>query len=100
MIMQAIYKTIDKKFESFVENNRKIFKEMEYGEIAKICIEKQTVITLCKEKQVKEYRLSCTDMLEEPFNIAYLGKKEGFEGDYYIFLDKTMDKIYSYYDVE
>lgn len=86
---QEIYKIIDKKFESFVNNNKAIFFDMEIGEIVKIN-DSEIVIG---------HHLCSIDMLDVPFNVAYFGKLDGSEGPLLLFFNKEMEKIYSYYDV-
>lgn len=86
---QKIYKIIDKKFESFINNNRTIFSDMKIGEIVKVN----------DSEIVKEHFLCSKDMLDAPFNVAYFGKLDSSEGSLLLFFNKEMEKIYSYYDV-
>jgi hypothetical protein len=87
---QLIFVIIENKFRSFVSDNAKIFESMEYNEI----------INITNENKILGHSLCSINMLREPFNITYLGKKTGGEGDFYIFFDYNMDKVYTHYAVE
>lgn len=89
--MQKIHEIIDEKFKEFAKNNHEIFSNLGYGEIVKIT---------GSDKKIKGHDLCSLDMLEDPFNIAYFGKLEGIEGNFLIFINENMEKVYSYYDVE
>ena len=88
--MQIIHKIINKKFEDFSKYNEGIFDVMDYGQI--IPVNKDTVF--------RRHRMHPLDMFNSPFNIAYFGKQDGGEGDFHIFFDKNMDKLYSYFTAE
>jgi len=83
---QPIYTKIDNEFRSFVANNEKVLRELEAECPLRVDI-LHGVKGVCR-----------SDMLDEPYNIAFIYKIGGDEGSAYHFLDKHMDKIYSYYE--
>jgi len=85
---QLIYDVMDEKFTSFVENNRSLFEKMKYKGVIDVAA------------AFKEGKLCSTDMLEDPFNVAYIGLTDWGEGSLIAFMDKSFNKIYHYYDVE
>jgi len=85
---QLIYDVMDEKFTSFVENNRSLFEEMEYEGV------------LNANTAFREGKLCSIDMLEEPFNVAYIGLTSWGEGNLIAFMDKSFNKLYHYYDVD
>ncbi len=87
---QGIYNIIDEAFRNFVVNNKKLIDDMEFGEVVDLrTLDKTRLSRLCRP-----------DMLEFPFNICYLSKLHRGEGYSYIFLDKGLNKLYDYYDVD
>lgn len=88
--MQLIFDIIEDKFKDFVKNNIKIFESMEYNEI----------INITKKDKRYNHDLCSMAMLVEPYNISYFGKRTGVEGDFYIFLNYDMDKVYTYNTAE
>lgn len=84
---QLIYDIMDEKFASFVRNNRSLFKKMGYTGV------------IDTNKLFKEGKLYATNMLDEPFNVAYIGLSSWGEGNLIAFMDKGFNKLYHYYDV-
>lgn len=84
---QLMYDRIDEIFKSFVDNNRPLFERKGYGGI----------IDTHRLNENKE--LYATNMLNEPFNVAYIGLTRWGEGRLIAFMDESFNKIYHYYDV-
>lgn len=87
---QPIFVIIENKFKSFVKNNAKIFENMEYNKI----------INITNEDKILGHTLCSINMLREPFNITYLGKKSFVEGPLYCFFDDNMNKVYTHHAIE
>ena len=83
------YCITDDIFRSFITNNGSWIKRMPVGGITDVT-----------QKQKNNNNSVCsTDLLEHPWNVRYIGKVDGVEGNDIVFLDEGMNKIYSYYDV-
>lgn len=84
---QIIYGRIDEIFKGFVNNNRSLFEKMDYNGIIDV------------HQVNKEGKLYALNMLDDPFNVAYIGLKHYDAGNLIAFMDKDFNKIYHYYDV-
>jgi len=84
---QLIYDRIDEIFKGFVDNNRTLFDKMGYSAL------------IDTHRLNENNELYATNMLNEPFNVAYIGLTQWGEGHLIAFMDKSFNKIYHYYDV-
>lgn len=92
---QPIHDIINSEFKSFVNNNRNWLEEMGEGDLVKLN-EGDTRIQFNNTG----WDLCRVDFLDEPYNLRFVGSRDHGEGKMYEFLDGSMDKIFSYYDVE
>jgi len=83
-----MYDRIDEIFKGFVDNNRPLFERLGYNGL------------IDAHQSNKEGVLYAINMLEEPFNVAYIGLTQWGEGHLIAFMDKSFNKIYHYYDVD
>lgn len=88
MKTHKIHEIVENRLKEFVEDNSGIFESMIYGQI----------IRVHKDASINGCCISHLDMFAPPYNIKYFGKLDGANGDVYVFLDKRMDKIYTYVD--
>lgn len=86
MQIQKIHEIVEKRFREFADCNRVIFENMMYGQILQVY----------KDTMVEGNRIRNLDMFGAPYGVKYFGKLDGAEGDFYVFLDRNMDKIYTY----
>jgi hypothetical protein len=90
------YNITDDIFVGFIKNNRRWLDAMELGRIVDIvkAHEEKTgsvgpnIIEVCS-----------IDVMEYPWHVKYIGKHGGGEGPFFVFLDESMNKLYSYYNV-
>ncbi|MGD9157685.1 MAG: hypothetical protein PVG39_04720 [Desulfobacteraceae bacterium] len=94
---QRAYKIVDELFTGFIKDNREWIDKIADGRIATIGINGGYIVT---DIAGKEYEVYSTGILVVPFCVTYVGKRHFGEGEVIEFLDSSMDKIYSYYDVE
>ena len=83
------YNITDDIFTSFIKNNRMWLNKMSIGGITDIV----------KAHKDKTLDVCSLDVMEYPWHAKFIGKHEGGEGPFIVFLDEQMNKIYSYYDV-
>jgi len=89
---QPIYDKIAKKFSSFIRNNQDLLDALPKGEVIRIDLTGRRII-------LDKFSLCQTDMLSGPYNVRYLCKRDYGEGDMIEFLDESLNKVFSYYDV-
>ena len=85
---QLAYSKIDDQFKSFVTNNRELFQR--HGGSGVIDVREVN----------KHGKLRAINMLEDPYNIAYVGIEPYKEGVLIAFMDDQFNKVYHYYDVD
>jgi hypothetical protein len=95
---QPINETVAKIFEGFIEANRKWINKIDEGEIVHLPARSEATGRRLKIGKATHFIYNL-GMLEEPFNIRYVGMRDHGEGSMIEFMDHRMDKICSYYDV-
>jgi len=77
------YEVTDEIFHSFAKNNGQALDKMRFGQFRPI------------------EKFECTmNLHQDPWNVWFIGKRDGMEGPYYSFINDNHEKIYDYYDVE
>lgn len=75
---------IDKEFRQFVFDNSDMFELMGYNDI----------INILHENKANGQFLISTDILKEPYNVMYIGKRRTRRGDVYTLLNDKMNVVY------
>lgn len=85
----AAYVITDDIFVSFIKNNRQWIDAMTLGNI----------VNIVEAHRDKTLDICSIDVMDYPWRVKYVGKHEGGEGPFIVFMDENMNKLYSYYDV-
>jgi hypothetical protein len=86
-MIQPIYEKIDKEFKAFVEDNQKWLHKSEYG----------TVTDLKNAPELEPWVRGDISIMQDPFLVVYVAKRESENGPWYMFLDKYFDKVYAFF---
>jgi hypothetical protein len=83
------YHIVDNIFISFIKNNRQWLNDMKV----------QSIVNVAEARKNKTMDICSLDVLDYPWRVVYVGKSEGGEGPFIVFMDENFNKLYSYYDV-
>ena len=99
---QPIHKKIHDEFYNFIKANRKWLDKMSNGDIIKMPGDNEFVrnrtFKLIPSSKIR-FTIYNNNLLAEPYNVHYIGMRDAGEGSMIEFLDRNMDKIFSWYDV-
>ena len=95
---QPIHETINAKFRAFIKANRKWINLIKDGEIIHLPDYNRERVKIFPRRKASFFIYN-NDMLDEPFNVRYIGVRDFGEGAMIEFMDGHMDKVYSHYDV-
>jgi hypothetical protein len=99
---QPIHKKIEREFSAFIKSNRKWLDQIDEGQIISLPGDADDVrcktFALIPGKRTK-FTIYNNNLLDDPYNVKYVGMRDYGEGSMIEFMDDNMDKIFSYYDV-
>lgn len=99
---QPIHEKIRREFSAFIEANRRWIDNIDEGGIIKLpdCADQarnQRFKLIPGRRGI--YTIYNNNLLDDPYNVRYVGSRNYGEGTMIEFMDENMDKIYSHYDV-
>lgn len=85
------YRIVDRLFDSFVKNSLKAIDSVAYG-IYPVTDALDSIAPI----KVGGHKIGGLAILWEPFNVRFIGKRDGGDTTIVEFFDCNMDKIYTY----